>query len=194
MARRGRPRKTGARKPCGRLQPAVDRGHDLTLAHRAEIVGRSRASDRHAGYPLGALYLRGLLADPWVSETNPEAAAEQNQDRHNAGAVYRMVHDRLWGPREGARSNMGSLAASRSAFAGGDPALLRHIEAMAGNVIADLRRRYQRRLAIVSGAGNVLAQSIVDRVVLSDVWELPERDLPILRRVLAAMADIRDRD
>lgn len=58
MAKRGRPRKEGARKPCGRLRELQDQGSDMALAHRAALVGSRDASDSRAGYPLGILLLR----------------------------------------------------------------------------------------------------------------------------------------
>lgn len=61
VAKRGRPRKDGARKPCGRLREVKDRGSELALAHRVAMVGTRNAVDLRAGYPLGILYLRGEL-------------------------------------------------------------------------------------------------------------------------------------
>ena len=72
MAKRGRPRKDGARKPCGRLREPKDIGSDMALAHRAAIVGAKNATDFRAGYPLGILYLRG----------------EIDQAEHDAGLIY----------------------------------------------------------------------------------------------------------
>lgn len=61
---RGRPRKAGARQPCGKLRPAVanDKGSDFVQARRAsfEIFQGGKAGD-HLSDPIGRAWASGLL-------------------------------------------------------------------------------------------------------------------------------------
>src|SRR5690349_11974487 len=92
--RMGRPRKAGPRKPCGRLKEIYDHGHESTLARRAALVGEEHQGDNRAAYPLGVLWLRGLLADPGLSG---QAAEEQAKARHDAGLAYARDYIIVWG-------------------------------------------------------------------------------------------------
>jgi hypothetical protein len=191
MKRRGGPaRKPGDRRKNGKLSEAGRRarqaelaGNDPLLRQRAKVVGSDLRKDPRAGYPLGALCLKGLLGDDGSD-------GRDNLLRHDAGLIYRYLHDRLWGARA-VGSNIGNLAAARAAF-GADPSILRQLEHLSTKAVADLQRRYQARLSMISGPGNVLAQNIVDRIVLSEEWSLAPHEVPILRRTLASFAAVRE--
>src|SRR5947209_8342464 len=80
----GRPKKDGARKPCGRLkQNRPDAGHDLVLQRRAETVGAANARDPRAAWSLGRLAIAGALADPGV-DPRSEQGREQTTRRYDA--------------------------------------------------------------------------------------------------------------
>lgn len=98
MAQRGRPRKDGQRKPGGQLRYAnsIDRGHDLTLAHRAAIIAGANPKDQRAGYPLGVLRLRGEIDDA----------------EHQAGLIYAGLHAVVYGGSKTPRSHLASIVAS----------------------------------------------------------------------------------
>lgn len=117
MARRGRQRKSGAREPNGRLcrsRPAWDRGHELTLAHRAAVLAGADPRDPRASEPLGILYLRGELADP---DLDADQAAEQGLARYTAGIKFARDHALVWNrhpDRPGRpRSQLGSFLPDR---------------------------------------------------------------------------------
>lgn len=113
MAQRGRPRKGGKRQPDGSLRssPGVDRGHELTLAHRAQIIAGADPKDQRASYPLGILALRGDLADP---DADKDEAEEQNHLRHQAGLIYAGLHAIVHGGNKTPRSHLGSAIAGLS--------------------------------------------------------------------------------
>ena len=76
MARRGRPRKMGKRKPCGRLTDAEQRAMRkdvrttvMEQPHRRWLDGPSRR-DQRAETEIGRLYLAGMLTEPkyWAAE------------------------------------------------------------------------------------------------------------------------------
>ena len=85
VAKRGRPKKSGQRYPSGDLRQLVDKGHELTLAHRAALVGAANARDYRAGFPLGILYLR----------------KEIDQAQFRAGEAFASLRA-IAGPRRGA--------------------------------------------------------------------------------------------
>jgi hypothetical protein len=95
MAARGRPRKPGARQPNGRLrwEPKIDRGHELTLLHRAELIRGADPKDQRSSYPLGIHALRGDLADPGIPF---DEAAEQTDLRLQAGLTFAGLHAVVW--------------------------------------------------------------------------------------------------
>jgi hypothetical protein len=96
-----------------------------------------------------------------------DEAADQNRARLDAGLTYRYLHDRLWGPRAGAKSNMGNLAAARTQFAD-QPAILAQIEGLSTMDEITLRRRYGERLSALTGPHNIHIHTLVDSIVLCD--------------------------
>lgn len=98
MARRGRPRKAGARQPDGSLRsnPSTDKGHILILAHRAAVIAGADPHDSFAGYPLGILALRG----------------EIDSADHEAGLKYAGLHAVVFGGSNTPRSHLASAIGS----------------------------------------------------------------------------------
>jgi hypothetical protein len=97
MARRGgRPRKNGPRQPNGKLRQRRsidDRGHDLTLAHRAIVIAGADPRDPRAGYALGILLLRGDI----------------DESEHDAGLIYAALFAAVHGAGTTPRSHLAAL-------------------------------------------------------------------------------------
>jgi len=91
MARRGRPRKDGPRKPCGRLRqgPSAPIIPERVLEQRRILVGAEHVRDQRASYPLGVLLLRGML----------------DQAQHDAGLRFAGLYIAVFG-RERVRSHL----------------------------------------------------------------------------------------
>lgn len=203
MAAHGRPRKDGARHPNGRLRqpyPSVDRGHPLTLAHRAELlIAGTDPRDPRAGYALGRLEMCGALADPGLDE---KEAAEQNYQRGEAGRCFGALHAVVWNGRPGrpnpfARSHLASLIASACEplfdLADDDPETIKR---RCGKQLREANAR-----ACVAGVSNH-ALRVLEAVVLyeqglrfintadrrpSSAWRADQRDLMDLRLALGAL-------
>jgi hypothetical protein len=114
MAKRGRPRKDGARYPGGKFKrPATphDQGHEMLLLRRADSVGDANARDPRACTPIGRMLLRGELADPGLE---PEVAAKQGRARYDAFLKYEQTYLIRWGgapnrPNPHTRSHLASM-------------------------------------------------------------------------------------
>ncbi len=99
MAKRGRPKKSGDRKPCGRLRAANDNAAaELVMLRRAELVGAENAKSADAGHPLGILKLRGRIT---------EAECD-------AGLVFAKLHAIVFGSGQNPRSNLAAAVAQTS--------------------------------------------------------------------------------
>jgi hypothetical protein len=193
------------RYPCGKLHPLVDHGHAWAIEHRSGgLVPVNRSEDSRAGYPLGALDMAAILADPLPPpnplDTEEEAAKaaekatrraiSQSRARHNAGSTYRYLHDRLWGNRSTAKSNMGNLAAAKVQLSGQRDALAQ-IERLSVEDVIGLTKRHNDRLRALSSVGFGGIRAIVDSIVLCENYDLPMDQLPNLRAGLAALARVR---
>jgi hypothetical protein len=77
----GRSKKPGARRPCGKLIAAPDRGTDELHRHRGESAD-DVADDPRRGYALGRLFLRGRISG----------------DQHDTGLRYAALYWRVHGP------------------------------------------------------------------------------------------------
>lgn len=175
VRRRGGPqRKAGDRLKNGRLrhEPAVDRGHEMTLQRRAALVGAANAGDPKAGYVVGRLALKGALADPGAGE---KEGREQTVRRHNALVEFAAMHHRLWGP-------------------GTPPSHLKKlIEGFGGRSdgpdLAALGAKYGRWYSaamLTPPAGRLLGHHAAERAALYEM-EIEGGDVVTLRRVADAM-------
>jgi hypothetical protein len=202
LARPGRPRKSGERKN-GRLvrsYPSVDRGHPLTIAHRAELlIAGADPRDPRAGYALGRLELCGALADLGLNERD---AAEQNYARAEAGRCFGALHAVVWNGRPGrpspfTRSHLAGLIASACEplfdLADDDPETIKR---RCGKQLREANAR-----ACVAGVSNH-ALRVLENVVIyeqglrfadtsnrrpSSAWLADQRDLSDLRLALGAL-------
>jgi len=181
----GPPRKDGPRKADGRLkyEPGIDQGHDATLERRACLVGSADARDPRAGYPLGVLLLRGLLADPDMAG---DAAKDQARERHDAGLRYAADHAIVFGPRT-PKSHLAAIIDG-----------IRHRAASDGRpeskIALDAGERYGRKVAAVRllpPPSNPFPHHVLDRIAIEEKFSLTQPDLEALRRALDALIDIR---
>jgi hypothetical protein len=105
----GRPRKSGARHPCGKLRAVRDEGSERTMALRLRFRPfQGGKGDQYAGTPIGRAWLVGLLDG---HEVDPAAIRD-------AGLAYA---ERYWGywPAPGGVSNYEAEDRRAAPFAGG---------------------------------------------------------------------------
>ena len=105
----GRPRKSGARHPCGKLRAVRDQGSERTQAVRLRFRHfQGGKGDQYAGTPLGRAWLVGLLDGYDV-----DAAAIRD-----AGLAYAERYWAYW-PAPGGVSNYEAEDRRAAPFAGG---------------------------------------------------------------------------
>lgn len=195
---RGRPRKPGERKPCGRLRNTNDTGNPMALLRRAELVEPglaarvrqaidagdldpadaafrlSLAHEANAGHVLGRMELAGSLTDPELDGS--EDGREQSRQRYEALVKFAAEHFALWG-------------------SGTAPSHLRNLVTGMGTSSPDSRddnrlevlqrRHFQKEAAAMTTppAGRLLGIDVLRR---SALYEMPIddlRDQETLRRV-----------
>jgi hypothetical protein len=186
----GKPRKPRPRYANGHRKPdtlRVDRGHDTTHTHRAELVGAANTDDPKAGYPLGVLQLLGLLADPDLPPGS-DAALEQSAARLKAGLDFAVDHHVVWGRTttkshlatiiSGIRGTPGTLGDSQFGL---DAATWLGIKTAAG-----------RRCS--PHAGNPFPYHVLQRLALDqEFWTLNEAKLIAARLALQTLVDLQRR-
>lgn len=188
MRRLGAPaRKEGERQPNGRLRyrQKLDRGNDVTLEQRSIMVGRNLAASAYAGYPLGVLKLKGLLADEKL-QGQPEKSAAQNEERFRAGLNFAAHHAIVWGGGP-ARPKSHLLAAIEGIRRG------KGVDAEPTKFVLDAAERYGRMVAAVRllpGPSNPFPFHILERIALADEFALTALELDALRRALHALVQL----
>jgi hypothetical protein len=152
VAKKGRPPKSGNRKPCGRLAEIEDAGHPLVLQHRAAEVGKDLAHSRFAGYVLGRLYLDGVFG-------KDEDRAER---RHDILRDYADFHRLIFGAGT-AQSTMAALDGIRGRQPESDA------DPLAG-LYARLKRWSSALRGLRASPGcRLLTRQVVDRAVLYEI-------------------------
>jgi hypothetical protein len=176
--RGGRPRKLGERKLNGRLrwQPEMDRGHEQMLAQRARLVGSADSREARAGYPLGVLALRGLLADPGCGR---DRAKDQTEARLAAGVWFAADHAMSWGSTQ-PRSHLADLVIGEARGA------------LDERATAAAELRYSRKIAALLGLPYRMptALTVLSRIVIAEEYAISVGELDTLRGALDALAEI----
>ena len=147
----GRPRKSGARHPCGKLRTVRDEGSERTVALRLRFRPfQGGKGDQYAGTPIGRAWLVGLLDG---HDVDPAAIRD-------AGLSY---GERYWGywPAPGGVSNYEGEDRRAAPFAGGLD--------IAGD-------RFQALDAAVKSAGRA-SYDAVQSLVVDPHW-FPEENPP----------------
>jgi hypothetical protein len=191
----GPARKAGERYPNGQLKwraAPPDKGHEMTLAHRADQVGEANAADPMAGYVLGQLFLLGALTDP--KDPDRDRASQDARRRHDTLVGYAAKHHFIWGDPEKVPSHLGNLMAgmrappSPTAEESNEERTLK---------IADSFGRLEAAAMTTPPCGRLLGIDVLRRATLYGMPITDPRDQATLRRVadrfLEIEGDRRDR-
>ena len=135
----GRPRKSGARHPCGKLRVVRDEGSERTAALRLRFRPfQSGKGDQYAGTPIGRAWLVGLLDG---EDVDPAAIRD-------AGLSYAERYWAYW-PAPGGVSNYEAEDRRAAPFAGGLDIAGDRFQALDATLLAAGRASYDAVQSLV---------------------------------------------
>jgi hypothetical protein len=164
MSKRGRPRKAGLRKPCGRLAVANDTGTDELLMHRAWSVSVLNANEQYAAIKAGELAL---------------SAANSTHEENVALKLVNGSRRRLWEMASDRRlSDAGGILRANNHITGGQHYAL--------NRYASLYQQAVKRFTLPSTLGNMVGTGGIRGSVEHDTQDIEERNAETRQAYLAA--------
>lgn len=190
----GPARKAGERYPNGQLKwkaAPPDRGHEMTLQHRAEQVGEANAADPRAGYVLGQMCLLGALTDP--KDPDRDRRSQDARRRHDALVRYEAEHHFLWGDPNKLPSHLSAIMAGMRS----QPSPTSEGDSDRALIVADRFGKKEAAAMTTPPCGRLTGIDCLRRPVLYQMGLNDPRDQATLRRVadrfLEIEGDRRDR-